>query len=883
VYFTDPVTLTGAANDPPSTSLTSSIQWSSSRDGALGTGATVTTSNLSVGTHTIKAFVQDSGGARAAAMVQLTVAPIPANYPPVIKFTSFGVNSSYTVNDALAMSATATDREQGDLTSAITWTSSIAGPLGSGGTVFVSGLPAGVHDITARVVDAYGNVVLQTKSLEILEEGDSQFLYDNFSVNTGPNVLAGWQPFDDGSSPASQWRVSNGQANDTSNSTTSPTTASAIEKPGTYLRQTTGAWWLDYRVEAALRASDNDAMGLMFRYIDNNNYYRFSMDSERAYRRLVRKHNGVYTLLWSDAVGFTTNATYNVAITAQGANLTLAINGTQLYSGTDATHRRGTIALYAWDMSNVSFDNVRVTNLRTVASNDPPLITISSPANNTSFPVGSNVSLVATALDFEDGNVSSGLSWASSRDGALGNGTSLSLASLSIGAHVITASATDSTATTGSATVTITIDPPFNNPPALGVSSPTEGATFAVGAAVNLAATATDTEDGNIANGIAWSSSRDGALGTGASLSVTTLSAGAHVITATITDSGGKTATQTRNITVAVPNNTQPIVTRTAPLNGAAFGVGQPIAFAATATDAEEGNVTSRITWSSNRDGALGNGGTLNLSTLTGGVHTITTTVTDTTGGSHAATTTINVVPTAATLLRDDFNDNNSTGWSVTDEGTTNAPSAWNASTGVLVQTSNIHTTPVTAANVARPGTFSRWTAGSAWTNYSLTAELRAGDDDVIGVMFRYTNTSNYYRFSIDRERPSRRLQKKRNGTWTTIWSDATAYNLNQTYVVEVIANGSTITVKVDGTQLWSGTDTNALTTGTVAMYAWNNTDARFDNVLVRDLGVPFSRSVPLIRPLEELLQSRPWSPLLAGAPEKKPVRVAMLTNGGGR
>jgi hypothetical protein len=677
--------------------------------------------------------------------------------------------------------------------------------------------------------------------------------------------------------------VSNGQANDTSNSTTSPTTASAIEKPGTYLRQTTGAWWLDYRVEAALRASDNDAMGLMFRYIDNNNYYRFSMDSERAYRRLVRKHNGVYTLLWSEAVGFTTNTTYNVAITAQGASLTLAINGTQLYSGTDATHRRGTIALYAWDMSNVSFDNVRVTNLRTVASNDPPLITIWSPANNTSFPVGSNVSLMATALDFEDGNVSSGLSWTSSRDGALGNGASLSLASLSIGAHVITASASDSSSLTGTSTVNITIDPPFNNPPVLNVSAPSEGASFAVGAAVSLSATATDTEDGNIANGVAWSSSRDGALGTGASLSISTLTAGAHVITASITDSGGKSATQTRNITVAVPNNTQPTIAATAPLNGSAHGVGQTVTLTATANDAEEGNLTANIAWSSSRDGSLGTGGTRNITTLTGGIHTITATVNDSMGGTASLTRTINVVPTAATLVRDDFNDNNSTGWSVTDEGTTNAPSAWSTSTGVLVQTSNIHTTPVTAANVARPGTFSRWTAGSAWTNYSLTAELRAGDDDVIGVMFRYTNASNYYRFSIDRERPSRRLQKKRNGTWTTIWSDATAYNLNQTYVVEVIANGSTITVKMDGVQLWSGTDTNALTTGTVAMYAWNNTDARFDNILVRDLGVPFSSSVPIITPLEELLRARPWSPLLAGVPEKKPVRVAMLTNGGGR
>jgi hypothetical protein len=333
--------------------------------------------------------------------------------------------------------------------------------------------------------------------------------------------------------------------------------------------------------------------------------------------------------------------------------------------------------------------------------------------------------------------------------------------------------------------------------------------------------------------------------------------------------SGGKFTTVTRTITLTVPGNTPPVVTTTAPLNGAAFGEGQAVALTATAADAEDGTLTGQISWSSSRDGLLGTGGTLNVSTLTGGTHTITATVNDSMGGTHAITRSIAVVPTAATLLRDDFNDNNYTGWTVTNQGTVSAPSAWSAATGALRQTSDIHSTPTTAATVPKPGTFNRYTAGSSWTNYSVTTELRSSDNDTLGVMFRYSSTNNYYRFSMDSERSNRRLTKVRNGTWSTLWQDSTAYQLNRTYVLEIIANGSNITVKLDGVQLWSGNDTNTLTTGTVAMYSWQNTGAQFDNVLVRNLGVPFSS---VGEPRRGLDRTRTRQPILASAkPEREP------------
>ena len=67
-------------------------------------------------------------------------------------------------------------------------------------------------------------------------------------------------------------------------------------------------------------------------------------------------------------------------------------------------------------------------------------------------------------------------------------------------------------------------------------------------------ATATDTEDGNLAGSIQWDSSLDGTIGTGASFS-TTLSPGAHTITASVTDTLGKNDSKIVSITVTPPGD----------------------------------------------------------------------------------------------------------------------------------------------------------------------------------------------------------------------------------------------------------------------------------------------------------------------------------------
>jgi hypothetical protein len=90
---------------------------------------------------------------------------------------------------------------------------------------------------------------------------------------------------------------------------------------------------------------------------------------------------------------------------------------------------------------------------------------------------------------------------------------------------------------------------PVNQPPVVTIHSPETGATFVAGALVSFSGSALDPEDGNLTAKLAWVSTVDGALGPGTSFS-RTLSAGSHVISASVTDSGGLYGSATTTITV---------------------------------------------------------------------------------------------------------------------------------------------------------------------------------------------------------------------------------------------------------------------------------------------------------------------------------------------
>jgi hypothetical protein len=95
---------------------------------------------------------------------------------------------------------------------------------------------------------------------------------------------------------------------------------------------------------------------------------------------------------------------------------------------------------------------------------------------------------------------------------------------------------------------------PVNDPPAVSITSPDDGSTFDSGATIDFAGTAGDNEDGDLTASLIWTSSIDGQIGTGGSFFTNLLSDGTHTITASVTDSGGKTGSNSISITVGTPS-----------------------------------------------------------------------------------------------------------------------------------------------------------------------------------------------------------------------------------------------------------------------------------------------------------------------------------------
>ncbi len=88
-----------------------------------------------------------------------------------------------------------------------------------------------------------------------------------------------------------------------------------------------------------------------------------------------------------------------------------------------------------------------------------PTAVITSPASGLAVREGTPVSLAGTATDPQDGTLGdAALSWSSSIDGALGTGSSLEVASPSVGVHTVTLTATDSDGNMGAASVSVLVE-----------------------------------------------------------------------------------------------------------------------------------------------------------------------------------------------------------------------------------------------------------------------------------------------------------------------------------------------------------------------------------------------------------------------------------------
>lgn len=281
-----------------------------------------------------------------------------------------------------------------------------------------------------------------------------------------------------------------------------------------------------------------------------------------------------------------------------------------------------------------------------IVVNPPPTVSITSPANNSTFSAGATITINASASD--NGSVSKVEFYNGTT--LLGTDTtspySFSWANVSAGTYNITAKATDNQNSAATSTaVTVIVG---NAAPTAGITSPANGATFNAPASITIQATATDA-NGTITKVDFYSGTT--LLGTDTSspysFNWTNVAAGSYSLTAVATDNGGATGTSAAvNVTVN-GSNSAPTVSITAPANNATFTAPATINITANASDTAPGTVSSV---------AFYNGSTLlgtdtsspysfSWTAVAAGTYTITAQATDNQGAvgtSSAITVTVN-------------------------------------------------------------------------------------------------------------------------------------------------------------------------------------------------------------------------------------------------
>lgn len=189
-----------------------------------------------------------------------------------------------------------------------------------------------------------------------------------------------------------------------------------------------------------------------------------------------------------------------------------------------------------------------------------------------------------------------------------------------------------------------------NQAPAATISSPSDASTIASGIAVTFTGTGLDAEDGQLTGeSLSWSSSLDGALGTGASVLRSDLSIGAHVVSLTAADSEG--ATDIAQVAITIIDG-PPIVQISQPSIDTVAKVGEVVVFMGSATDQVDGAIPGdSLFWASSLDGALGSGDSIATSSLSLGNHLITLTATDSEGQAGVASVSVSVQANAPPVV----------------------------------------------------------------------------------------------------------------------------------------------------------------------------------------------------------------------------------------
>ena len=264
-----------------------------------------------------------------------------------------------------------------------------------------------------------------------------------------------------------------------------------------------------------------------------------------------------------------------------------------------------------------------------------------------------------------------------------------------------------------------------------------------------------------------------------------------------------------------------------------------------------DGSAPAYSTVLSNSSGVIEQVITLTFSAASAGqTLTVRHTLEDDNGGTgniglQAATLQQALAPLALPYSNDFSGTSAFNGWTVVNQ--TDKPSLWSVASGKLLQSNRVESRQAFQLSY-HLGTYAYLTSGQALTNYRFSVDARnlgTAIADDIGVMFRYQDSGNYYRLTLNSRYGFTRLEKQVGGEFTALATNTIGYPAGEWLHFEIEVSGPSIKVMVNDDPLFAVTD-NSLGSGTVALYCQEKSN--FDNVLVDSVSA--SPSIVIEAPL---------------------------------
>jgi len=600
----EPIEFEGIISDEEDAAEDLNVAWSSGTDGEISaapgdsSGTTRATAYLSEGIHTITLTVTDSSDNYNSDTIDIQVGPDNPAGAPDVAITSPvivpGERPFYYGDQAVEFEGLVTDDEDVADTLMVTWSSDADGELAStspdtdGTTELTAHLSQGLHTITLSATDSDEKVGSDSINIEVGPDNTPPSC-NLVTPETGATGLLGELVIFGGTVGDPDISVDtltvNWMDGETLLGSSIPTSIGNVSMPLTELEEgphvvsmvvsdEMGATCTDQVIYTVLGAPDeNNApevtltspfSGSVVNAGDTVLFSATVSDEEDEPGELLIQwmsdlEDAPISTESADSAGFIGFSTTELGVGVHTVELTVTDSG----------------GLYSTAMVLL---NVHAAPEEEPVVNSAPSITISHPLDGAEVEEGDTVLFSATVSDEEDEPEELLIQWSSDLESALISTESadsagfvgFSTTDLVVGIHTIELIVTDTEGLYSTAMVLLNVqatpeeEPVVNSAPSITISHPLDGADVEEGDTVLFAANVSDEEDDDNTLGLIWMSNLDGSFGAGTiddsgyvGFTTTTLSLGTHIVTATVTDSGGLESNAM--VVITVDTATEPV------------------------------------------------------------------------------------------------------------------------------------------------------------------------------------------------------------------------------------------------------------------------------------------------------------------------------------